>query len=89
MARGSYARRTTETKRDDLRARALSDRPCGDFYESHIVDEEPHGPFVSRKEPPSKSSLWALRMRAIVMEGRRKGLIKEAGAEGDDGGLEE
>jgi len=89
MARGSYARRTTETKRDDLRARALSDRPCIDFYESHIPDDSPHGPFVSRKEPPSKSSLWALRMRAIVMEGRRKGLIKEAEPAEEEGGLDE
>jgi len=82
MPRGSYARRT-EIKRDDVRARMPTDRPCGDFFLSPIANNEPRGPFVSLKAAPSKSSLWAMQMRAIVMEGRRKGLIRDAEPAGD------
>jgi len=98
--RGSYARRSTELKRDELRERAHTDRPCGDFFVLSPATQggapaAPAGPLYSirRKQCGCRaSSLWAMQMREVVMAARRAGLIQgglrtgSKGVQSDDTG---
>jgi hypothetical protein len=80
MSRGSYARRRTEVKRDESRHRRTGDDIADEYSSAAGCDDDEYerGPFLRKEQPANNSSLWAMRMREIVMEGRRKGLIRDA-----------